>query len=117
VVSSEHEEVLWVLDLVGEHEADGLHALLASIHVVTDEQEFLIRTRPPSNLKKPEQIEILPMHITKNFHWSLDFNKHIFLGEYLTSLVNKEFNSLWIKFDRLSPLSIFNFDKLIYNHI
>jgi len=35
VVSSEEEEVLRVLDLVGQEQANGLQALLASVHVVS----------------------------------------------------------------------------------
>ena len=38
VVSSEDEEVLGVLDLVGEQEADGLHGLLSTIDIVTEEE-------------------------------------------------------------------------------
>jgi len=35
VVSSEEEEVLRVLDLVGQEQANGLQALLASVNVVS----------------------------------------------------------------------------------
>jgi hypothetical protein len=38
VVAAEEEEVLGVLDLVGEHEADGLDALLAAVDVVAEEE-------------------------------------------------------------------------------
>jgi hypothetical protein len=43
VVSSEDEEILWVLDLVGEQEADGLHRLLPTVNVVTEEQVVGLR--------------------------------------------------------------------------
>lgn len=35
MVATEKEEVLWVLDLVGQQEADGLQGLLASVHIVS----------------------------------------------------------------------------------
>lgn len=35
MVAAEKEEVLWVLDLVGQQEADGLQGLLASVHIVS----------------------------------------------------------------------------------
>jgi len=38
VVSPEEEKVLWVLDFVGQEEADGLQGLLASVHVVAQKQ-------------------------------------------------------------------------------
>lgn len=38
VVSTQNEEVLRVLDLVGKEEADGLERLLATVDVVTEEK-------------------------------------------------------------------------------
>lgn len=35
MVATENEEVLGILDLVGEEEADGLERLLATVDVVT----------------------------------------------------------------------------------
>ena len=38
VIASQHEEVFWVFDLVGQHQADGLDRLLSSVDVVTKEE-------------------------------------------------------------------------------
>lgn len=38
VVAPQQEEVLGVLDLVGQQQADGLQGLLAPVHVVPQEQ-------------------------------------------------------------------------------
>jgi hypothetical protein len=38
VVAPQHEEVLRILDLVGEQQADGLERLLASVHIVAEEE-------------------------------------------------------------------------------
>jgi hypothetical protein len=38
VVAPEHEEVLWILDFVGEHEADSLDGLFSPINIVAQEE-------------------------------------------------------------------------------
>jgi hypothetical protein len=43
VVTAEDEEVLGVLDLVGEKQADGLERLLATVDVVTEEEVVGLR--------------------------------------------------------------------------
>jgi hypothetical protein len=43
VVSSQEEEVLGVLDLVGEEEADSFEALLSAVHVISEEKVVGIR--------------------------------------------------------------------------
>jgi hypothetical protein len=43
MVPTEEEEVLGVLDLVGEEETDGLQRLLASVHIVPEKQIVGIR--------------------------------------------------------------------------
>ena len=37
MISSKQEKILWVFDLVGEQETNGLQTLFASIHVITQE--------------------------------------------------------------------------------
>lgn len=37
MVAPKHEEVLWVLDFVGEHETDGLDGLFSSVDIVPEE--------------------------------------------------------------------------------
>jgi len=67
VVSSQHEEVLWIFYFVSQQKADGFDTLLSSVDVVSNEKEFVILTRVSCHVEKPEKIEVLPMHITKNF--------------------------------------------------
>lgn len=38
MVATQNEEVLWILDLVGQEKADGLERLLATVDVVTKEE-------------------------------------------------------------------------------
>ena len=63
VVAPEQEKVFWVLDLVGEEEADGLEGLFASVYVVTQEQVVGLG-REAAILKKPQQVIVLPMYVT-----------------------------------------------------
>lgn len=62
VVASEDEEVLGVLDLVGEQQADSLEGLLASVDVVTEEEVVGLR-REAAVLEKTQQVVILAVDI------------------------------------------------------
>lgn len=63
VVAAEDEEVLGVLDLVGEEKADGLERLLATVDVVAEE-EVVGLGREASVLEETEEIVVLAMDIT-----------------------------------------------------
>ena len=38
MVAAQHEKVLGVLDLVGQHQADVLNRLFSPVHIVSEEQ-------------------------------------------------------------------------------
>ena len=62
VIASQQEEVLWVLDLVGEEEADRLERLLSTVDVVSKEE--IVRVgREPAILKQAEKVVVLSMNI------------------------------------------------------
>jgi hypothetical protein len=62
VVSAEEEEVLRVLDLVREQEADGLERLLAAVHVVA--QEEVVRLgREAAVLEQAQQVRVLTVDV------------------------------------------------------
>lgn len=63
MVASEKEEVLWVLDLVGEEKADRLEALLAAVDVVTEEEVVGLRWEA-TVLKEAEKVEVLAMDVS-----------------------------------------------------
>lgn len=63
VISSQQEEVLGVLDLVGQEEAHGLKGLLSAVHIVSQEEVVGIGWEP-AILEKSEEIIVLTMHIT-----------------------------------------------------
>ena len=62
VVAAEDEEVLRVLDLVRKEQADGLHALLAAVDVVTEEEIVRLR-REAAILEQAQQVVVLPVDI------------------------------------------------------
>ncbi len=63
VIPSEEKEILRVFNLVGQQEADGLHGLFASVHVIPEEQVVGIR-RKRAVFKQSEQVCVLAMNVT-----------------------------------------------------
>ena len=63
VVAPEQEKVFWVLDLVGEEEADGLEGLFTPIYVVPQEQVVGLG-REAAIFKQPQQVIVLPVYVT-----------------------------------------------------
>jgi len=63
VVTTENEEVLGVLDLVGQEEADGLEGLLATVDVVAEE-EVVRFGREAAVFEQAQKIIVLPVDVT-----------------------------------------------------
>lgn len=62
MVTPEEEEVLRVLNLVGQHETDAFDRLFSSVNVVTEEKVVLV-TRVSSVLKELDQVRELAMDV------------------------------------------------------
>ena len=112
VITSEHVEVLWVFYFVGEQQANCLYGLFATIHIVSDVEEFLVAAWKPSNIEETEQIEVLAVHISENFDWCLQVEEHIIFGKNFGRFINKKLNSFCVEFDWFPPLLLFNFHEL-----
>ena len=65
VISSQNEEVLGVLDLVCQQEADGLEGLLATVDVIAEEKVVGL-WREAAVLEKTEQVVVLSMDVAAN---------------------------------------------------
>lgn len=63
VVSAQDEEVLWVLDLVGEQEADRFERLLAAINVIAEE-EVVGFWWEPAVLEQTQEVIVLSVDVT-----------------------------------------------------
>jgi hypothetical protein len=68
VVTTQHEKVLGILDLVRQEEADSLEGLLATIDVVAEEQIVCLWWES-TVLEKSEQIVILTVDIAADLKW------------------------------------------------
>lgn len=62
VVAAKDEEVLGVFDLVSEQKADSLKRLLASVHVIAEEEIVGLRWES-TVFEKPEEIVILTVNV------------------------------------------------------
>lgn len=65
VVSSQDEEILWIFDLVGQKQADGLEGLFATIHVVSEE-EVVRFGRETAVFEQAKKIVVLTVNIATN---------------------------------------------------
>lgn len=77
VVATQNEEVLGVLDLVGEQEADGLKRLLATVDVITEEQVVGLRGET-AVFEEAQKVVVLTVDITANLNKSPTRQKHRF---------------------------------------
>lgn len=62
VVPTEQKEVLGVLDLIGQQQADGLQRLLAPVHVVPQKQVVAL-WREAAVLEQPQKVVVLAMNV------------------------------------------------------
>lgn len=85
VVSSKEEEVLRVLDLVGEKEADGLERLLSSVDVISEEEIVGLRGEA-TILEESKEVIILAMHIAADFDWSFKLKENRLVDEDVSRL-------------------------------
>lgn len=117
VVSSQQEEVLWVLDLVSKQQADGLNVVFSSINVISKEKVVGIR-RKLSVLKQSEQIVVLAMdialgeaYLTTNFQWGLKFKQNRLLGEDLSGLATQGHDFHLCQVDKFAGLGASDLQK------
>jgi hypothetical protein len=63
MVSTKHEEILWIFDLICEHKANGFYGLFSSIYIVSEE-EIVSLSRKSCVLKELDEIGVLSMNIS-----------------------------------------------------
>ena len=82
MVAAQQEEVLGVLDLVGQQQADGLQGLLPPVHIVPQEQVVSLGREAPV-LKQPQQVCVLAMDVAwykkRQNTPALIFHSHFFV--------------------------------------
>ena len=85
VVASQQEEVLGVLHLVRQKQADHLQALLSAVHVIAQEQVIRLR-REPAILKQPEQVRVLAVHVPADLQRRLQLQQARLRQENLSAI-------------------------------
>ena len=75
VVPPEDEEVLGVLDLVGQDQAGALEALLAPVDVVTQKQVVRVRGKA-TVLEDPEHVVVLPVGVPDDLEGCRQLQEH-----------------------------------------
>ncbi|EPY36715.1 protein phosphatase [Strigomonas culicis] len=86
VVAAEQEEVLRVDNLVTVLQNDGLDAVLAAVHVVSEEEIVRVGGEP-ALLVDAQQVVVLPMGVATDAHRRLDLQQHRLLHEDLAHRV------------------------------
>ena len=81
MVAAQQEEVLGVLDLVGEQEGDDLEPVLPTIHVVAQEQVVGVR-REAAVLEEPEEVMVLAMDVADDLDRRLQLKKRRLVDEH-----------------------------------
>ena len=62
MITAQDEEVLWILDLVREEQADGFEGLFAAVHVIA--QEEVVRFWwEAAVLEESQKIVVLPVNV------------------------------------------------------
>lgn len=70
VVTAKDEEVLRVLDLVGQKQADSLEGLLAAVDVVTEEKVVCLGWEA-TILEQAKEIVVLAVNISTDLRWDV----------------------------------------------
>lgn len=80
VISSEHEEVVGLLDFVGHEQADHFDALLPTVHIIAQEQVVGFR-RECALLEQSDQVVVLAVCVSADVDGRLHFDKDGLLCE------------------------------------
>ena len=68
--------------------------------------------RVASYVEEAEQIEVLAVHVSKDFDGSLQVEEHRLGVEHLDDLVDQEFDRFLVEFNRFSPGAAFDLNQL-----
>lgn len=85
MITTQQEEVLWVLDLVRQQQAYSLETLLATVDIVTQEQIISLGWKA-TVLKQPQQIRVLAVYIAAYLQRCFQLEQNGLLQEYFPRL-------------------------------
>jgi hypothetical protein len=134
VVAAKDEEVLGVLDLVGQEKADGLEGLLATVDVVTEEEVVGLRWES-TVLEETEEVVVLAVNVTADLEFrstscqiwvcffrayldgSLKLKKDRLGNENLATLSAKVANLSLEELDLLAGAAAADFEEAVYDGV
>jgi hypothetical protein len=92
MIPSQQEEVLRVLDLIGQHETNTLNGLFSPVNIVPQEEVVLV-AGVPSVLEQLDKVRVLAVDVawvrvkcTADFDWGLKLEQHWLGQENLAGL-------------------------------
>jgi len=88
VISSQGEKIVRVFCFVGKHQCDGLEALLAPIHIVT-QKHVIARRWKLAVLEESEKVVVLAVHISTDLQRRLKLNEGTLPQEHLAGCLAK----------------------------
>lgn len=102
MIASQQEEVLRILDLVGEQKADYFQVLLAPVDVVAQEQIVGLRWEV-ADLKYPEQVDVLAVDVARDYQRHVELQEIRLADEDLLALLYEHLNLRLFQGHRLDP--------------
>jgi hypothetical protein len=105
VVASQQEEVLLVLDLIGEQEADSLKALPPTIHIIAQEKK-VGPGRMAGVFEQSEEVVVLPVNVPAYFYGGLQRKQHWLLHEDVAGSLAEAFYLLLGEFHLFARLAV-----------
>ena len=113
MVTSEKDDLVWVLELQGEEEADDLETVLALVNVVTKENIIIgvdiLGWRLP-DIKEPHQVDVLSMDVTEDLGWRPDLLENDWLlSKHVCALVGQLDNMLLLQWELVSWFDVLSF--------
>lgn len=99
MVASQQVDHVGVLHLVGQQQTQSLDALLAPIHEVSNQHEFVLRRPTTHNVEKPQQIIKLPVEVARDLDGPLQLQEHGLLSEDGLDLLYEPLHGLLLDVD------------------
>ncbi|EPY31835.1 protein phosphatase [Strigomonas culicis] len=116
VVAAEQKEVLRVDNLVTVLQNDGLDAVLAAVHVVSEEEIVRVGGEP-ALLVDAQQVVVLPMGVATDAHRRPDLQQHRLLHEDLAHRVQHRADLFLFDEDLSLDTVIFDSEHLLYQRL
>jgi len=114
MVSTQQEEILGELHLVGEKQDDGLQALLSTVDVVTQKEVVAFRWKA-TILKETKEVMILAMDVATDLQGSFQLQQGTLIQEDGANGRAQALHLILRDLDQLSGLTSLDFKALVHH--